>query len=288
VLDVDGRPPHLVVGGRRDGAQDVPGDGAPDGEVRVRGEAALRLDAAKGPPQTTAPRSRWCSWAGSRPAAPYPARRRTGHARSGHARRGRRAGAITAPPAGALRLQDGRRPSAGSGPWVVAVGHPASRRPGQAEQTTARRASVRTCVNARLTWRTWRRPAPTVGGSMADGMELRASYVLLPMYVPVHERYSRCMPQRKSSSASAARRAVVRYAKKTASREKVVLWYKTERSEALARAKAAEQQKKASSPKSSFKSDRVRMPGFVGILKGGRPDLASRAKDIVRGTNNDK
>jgi hypothetical protein len=62
------------------------------------------------------------------------------------------------------------RSSAGYGPWVVTVGHPASHRPRRAEQTTARRASVRTCVNVRLTWRTGRRPAPTAGGSTAHGM----------------------------------------------------------------------------------------------------------------------
>jgi hypothetical protein len=48
--------------------------------------------------------------------------------------------------------------------------HPAHRRPGRAEQTTARAASVRTNVKVRLTWRPERRPAPQKGGSTANGM----------------------------------------------------------------------------------------------------------------------
>lgn len=44
-LNVDRGPPHLVIRRRRHGAQDVPGDGPQDGEVRVRSQRALRLDA---------------------------------------------------------------------------------------------------------------------------------------------------------------------------------------------------------------------------------------------------
>ncbi|RGC70300.1 hypothetical protein C5N14_07740 [Micromonospora sp. MW-13] len=74
-----------------------------------------------------------------------------------------------------LRLRRGRSgsrmaggPSAARGPWVVAVGsHPARRRPGRAEQTTARPASVRTSRQGRLDWRAGRRPAPH--GVRVDG-----------------------------------------------------------------------------------------------------------------------
>ncbi|SCE76289.1 hypothetical protein GA0070561_1450 [Micromonospora saelicesensis] len=79
-----------------------------------------------------------------------------------------------------LRLRRGRSgsrmagaPSAGHGPWVVAVGHPACHRPGQAEQTTARPASARACVKAVLTWRAGQRPASQEGGPTADGMPTR-------------------------------------------------------------------------------------------------------------------
>jgi hypothetical protein len=47
VLDVCDGPPDLVVGGGDDLAELVPGDGAADGEVDVRGEAALGSMAAK-------------------------------------------------------------------------------------------------------------------------------------------------------------------------------------------------------------------------------------------------
>ena len=77
--------------------------------------------------------------------------------------------AVTAPPAGALRLQDGR----GNRRRVTVVGgcgRPSRRhRPGQAEQTVARPASVRTCIKIRWTWRAGRRPAPQEGGSTATG-----------------------------------------------------------------------------------------------------------------------
>ncbi|MEV4540431.1 hypothetical protein [Micromonospora echinaurantiaca] len=53
-------------------------------------------------------------------------------------------------------------------------------------------------------------------------------------------------------------------------------------------AKALEQEKKPSSPKSPSRSDQVRMPGFVGMLKDGQRDLAARAKEIVRGSDHDK
>jgi hypothetical protein len=65
------------------------------------------------------------------------------------------------PPAGALRPRDGprgRRRVAVRGGWRQS--HPVPRRPGQAEQTTARGASVRSNVKVRLTWRPARRPAP--------------------------------------------------------------------------------------------------------------------------------
>src|SRR5262249_14603731 len=42
-----GGPPHLEVGGCDDLADNRSGDGAADGEVGVRGEAALRFDAAE-------------------------------------------------------------------------------------------------------------------------------------------------------------------------------------------------------------------------------------------------
>ena len=73
------------------------------------------------------------------------------------------------PPAGALWLRDGQDPRAGRGPWVVARDHPACRRPGRAEQTTARPASVRMCVKVRLTWRAGRRPAPLWAGRRQTG-----------------------------------------------------------------------------------------------------------------------
>ncbi|MEV0427914.1 hypothetical protein [Micromonospora sp. NPDC050495] len=95
------------------------------------------------------------------------------------------------------------------------------------------------------------------------------------------------MPQRKQASASTARRAVVRYAKKAAVREKSVLLRMKERA-VRARAKVSELEKGPSSPKSTFKSDQVRLPGFVGMLKDGQRDLAARAKDIVRGGHTDK
>jgi hypothetical protein len=44
VLDVRGGPPDLVVGGGDDLAELLPGDGAADGEVDVRGEPALWFD----------------------------------------------------------------------------------------------------------------------------------------------------------------------------------------------------------------------------------------------------
>lgn len=109
-------------------------------------------------------------------AAPRAARRSEGHA--GSARRVAAASWSRLP-----RLRRGRNdsemvggPSAGCGPWVVAQGHPASRRPGRAEQTTARPASVRTCVKVRLTWRTGRRPAPQRAGRRQTGWQKRSYY----------------------------------------------------------------------------------------------------------------
>jgi hypothetical protein len=53
----------------------------------------------------------------------------------------------------------------------VGWGHPACHQPGQAEQTATRGASVGTFgVSFGMTWRPGRRPAPTSGGSTADGM----------------------------------------------------------------------------------------------------------------------
>jgi hypothetical protein len=110
---------------------------------------------------------------GRQPAGAAPGRRGVGQRTPGPDTRGElgRVVAVTAPPAGALRLQDGRRPPAGRGPWVVARSHPVCRRPGQAEQTTARPASVRTCVKVRLTWRAGRRPAPRCAGRRQTGWQ---------------------------------------------------------------------------------------------------------------------
>lgn len=125
---------------------------------------------ARGPPLTVVPRVVEVGG----PAAGRAAPDRRG---AGKERRVRAAGCGSELVAVTARLRRGRNdsemvggPSAGCGPWVVALGHPASRRPGRAEQTTARPASVRTCVKVRLTWRTGRRPAPQEGGSAADGM----------------------------------------------------------------------------------------------------------------------
>lgn len=120
-----------------------------------------------------------------------------------------------------------------------------------------------------------------------DGMELLASRAVLRMYPALPRSYPCCMPQRRQPSASTARRAVVRYAVKAAAREKSVLLRMKERA-IRARAKVYEREKESSSPKSSFKSDQVRLPGFVGMLKDGQRDLAARAKDIVRGGHADK
>lgn len=55
--------------------------------------------------------------------------------------------------------------------WVDGcASHPARRRPGRAEQTSARAASARTHVKVHSTWRPGRRPAPPVGGSTANGI----------------------------------------------------------------------------------------------------------------------
>ena len=55
---VEGRPPDLVVGGRGDLFEQPPGQGASDGEVAVRGQAALQFDAAGvlGVPAGSAPK----------------------------------------------------------------------------------------------------------------------------------------------------------------------------------------------------------------------------------------
>lgn len=121
----------------------------------------------------------------------------------------------------------------------------------------------------------------------SEGWNFSLLVRLLRMYVAVPGSYSYCMPQRKQASASTDRRAVVRYTEKAAAREKSVLLRMKERA-IRARVKASEREKESFPPKSSFKSDQVRMPGFVGMLKDGQRDLAARAKDIVRGGNADK
>ncbi len=77
-----------------------------------------------------------------------------------------------------VRLRRGRSgsrmagaPSAGHGPWVVAVGAiPPAIDPGEPSRPPpGPPASVR-AVKVRLTWRAGRWPAPQEGGSMADGM----------------------------------------------------------------------------------------------------------------------
>jgi hypothetical protein len=74
-----------------------------------------------------------------------------------------------APPAGA-RLAPGRPRSAHALRWVGSgASHPARHRPGQAEQTAARTASLRTHVKVRLTWRPERRPAPQRAGRRHTG-----------------------------------------------------------------------------------------------------------------------
>lgn len=128
----------------------------------------------KGPPQNDRTVGWWCGGAGSRPGrAASTARRRRAHAgrvgelkvvagfRLLRLRRGRSGSEMVATPVGGLRSVDG------------CAGHPASRRSGQAEQTTARPASVRPSVKAVLTWRAGRRPAPQKGGPTADGMNLQ-------------------------------------------------------------------------------------------------------------------
>ncbi|MFJ1542479.1 hypothetical protein ACIODS_28470 [Micromonospora chalcea] len=95
------------------------------------------------------------------------------------------------------------------------------------------------------------------------------------------------MPQRKLPSGSTARRAVIRSTKKAAASGRFLAPSKLS-SLSKAPAKAIERIKKDPSLKSSSKPDKVKMPGFVGMLRDGPSDLAARAKDIVRGSDRDK
>ena len=106
------------------------------------------------------------------------------------ARRPRRRGgalsgvAVRAPPAGALRLQDGRGSAGGS--RIVGGCDGPSRLPSTRGEPSRPPpdppASVR-AVKARLTWRTGRRPAPQRGGPMADGMaRLSPRRSMLPLW----------------------------------------------------------------------------------------------------------
>lgn len=77
---------------------------------------------------------------------------------------------VTAPPAGALRLQDGRRPSAAAGS-EDGCGRPSvCHRPGQAEQTAARPASVRTSRRGPLDVVSRAAARSPSSGSVADRM----------------------------------------------------------------------------------------------------------------------
>ena len=136
----------------------------------------------------------WLRFAGRQPAAPRPSAAAQGRAR--RVRAASRGGDRSR----SLRLRWGRNdsrmagaPSAPCGPWVVAQGHPASRRPGQAEQTPARPASVRTCVKVRLTWRTGRRPAPRRAGRRQTGWQPGLRVGSHPL--PPHQRHGCCERQ---------------------------------------------------------------------------------------------
>lgn len=103
------------------------------------------------------------------------------------------------------------------------------------------------------------------------------------------------MPQRKQSSASTSRK-VMRSAKTGFYVTKVTAWSKGKRVDAAARPAdqraivtmtgAVERQAKqvvASSPE--IESDKIELPGFVGMLQSGHGGLAAHAKEIVRGTS---
>ena len=94
------------------------------------------------------------------------------------------------------------------------------------------------------------------------------------------------MAQRKLPPGSTARR-VLKSGKKVASSGKTRVTYEVS-SLAQTGAKVIDRMKKGAPPKPAAVPDEVKMPGFVGMLRGGRADLAARAKDVVRGPDNDK
>ncbi len=111
----------------------------------------------------------------SAPAAPTPAPARRDRPQGmSPSPNGRRFPKVTdMPPAGALRLRDGRGPRAGAGRWGVAVGnsHPACRRPRQSRADTAPGVQVVRTV-ARSTWTPGTAPAPRCVGRRQTGWEL--------------------------------------------------------------------------------------------------------------------
>lgn len=141
--------------------------GAPTPATQHARRLARRAGSPEGPPHDDSSLTGW--WAGSRPGRASAAQESTRRPR-------RRAGggyavAATAPPAGALRLQDGRGCVGGSRSVGGCGGpHPVCHRPGRAEQTTARPASVRTSRQGSLDVAGRAAARSPEGGSTADGM----------------------------------------------------------------------------------------------------------------------
>lgn len=110
-------------------------------------------------------------WAGSRPGRAATSPRGAGKRTPAASASWRRSpGTATAPPAGRNGSRMAGAAPVAHGPWVVAEGHPACRRPGQAEQTAAQPASPRTSRQGPLDVAGRAAARSPVGGSAAYGM----------------------------------------------------------------------------------------------------------------------